>query len=112
MENLPLDRFLYLQENQNPARMPEITAFFDAYRMAVFQKDIEGFLALFDEDVRVFDMWAWRYAGLPAWREMATGWFTTLGTDRDVVTFDDIRIEATGEMAVASAFARFAAVSE
>jgi ketosteroid isomerase-like protein len=41
-----------------------------------------------------------------------TGWFANLGADRDVVTFDDIRIQQTGDMAVASAIARFAAVSE
>ena len=91
--------------------MNEISSVFEMYKTAVFQKDIEGLLTLFDENVRVFDMWAWSYDGLLSWREMVTGWFNSLGEDRDVVTFDDIRIQEFGEMAVASAFARFAAVS-
>jgi ketosteroid isomerase-like protein len=43
---------------------------------------------------------------------MVTGWFSSLGADRDLVTFDGMRIEESGEMGVISAFARFAAVSE
>jgi uncharacterized protein (TIGR02246 family) len=92
--------------------MSEINALFDTYKEAVYQKDIATFLSLFDEKVRVFDMWAWTYDGLPAWRETVTGWFSSLGTERDVVSFDDIRVQESGDMGVASAFVRFAAVSE
>jgi len=92
--------------------MQELQSLFDRYKQSVYQKDTESFLALFDENVRVFDMWAWTYDGLAAWRQMVTGWFAGLGADRDVVTFDDIRIQQSGEMAVASTIARFAAVSE
>lgn len=92
--------------------MQDIQSLFARYSAAVFQKDTAAFLALFDENVRVFDMWAWSYDGLPAWREMVTGWFANLGADRDVVMFDDMRIQESGDMAVASAIARFAAVSE
>ncbi|HEY4111738.1 YybH family protein [Puia sp.] len=92
--------------------MHDIKTLLESYKSAVFQKDVEALLALFDENVRVFDMWAWSYDGLPAWREMVTGWLGSLGTNRDVVTFDDILIKESGDLAVASAFARFAAVSE
>lgn len=92
--------------------MQDIQTVFARYSEAVFQKDTAAFLSLFDENVRVFDMWAWTYDGLPAWREMVTGWFANLGADRDVVMFDDLRIQQSGDMAVASAIARFAAVSE
>jgi ketosteroid isomerase-like protein len=92
--------------------MKDIQSLPEAYKNAVFQKDLEGFLALFDDNVRVFDMWAWSYEGLPAWRGMVNGWFSSLGADRDLVSFDGVRIEENGEMGVISAFARFAAVSE
>jgi uncharacterized protein (TIGR02246 family) len=92
--------------------MQELQSLFDRYTQAVYEKDAAAFLAIFDENVRVFDMWAWSYEGLAAWREMVTGWFANLGADRDVVTFGDIRIQQSGDMAVASAIARFAAVSE
>ncbi|HEY4334458.1 MAG TPA: nuclear transport factor 2 family protein [Puia sp.] len=92
--------------------MKDIQSLPSAYQKAVFEKDLEGFLALFDDNVRVFDMWAFDYEGLAAWRKMVTGWFSSLGADRDLVTFDGMRIEESGEMGVISAFARFAAVSE
>src|ERR1700755_1843530 len=92
--------------------MTGINALFDVYKKAVFEKDVDGFLALFADDVRVFDMWAWTYDGLSAWRGMVTGWFGSLGSDRDVVTFEDLRIVESGDMGLASAIARFAAVSE
>ena len=86
---------------------------FETYKNAVFQKDIEAFASVFDENVRIFDMWEqWAYEGLSAWREMAKGWFSSLGTDRDVVTFDDVQTEITGEMAVMTAIVKFTAVSE
>ena len=93
--------------------MKEIDSLIETYKNAVFQKDLETLASLFDEKVRVFDMWQrWSYDGLVAWREMVKGWFSSLGTDRDVIKFDDIQVQATGEMAIVSAFVRFTAVSE
>lgn len=92
--------------------MTEIQSLLETYKKAVFQKDVEAFASIFDEDVRIFDMWAWQYDGLASWREMAKGWFSSLGSERDVVEFSDVQIQASAEMAVVSAFARFGAVSE
>ena len=92
--------------------MAELISLFETYTNAVFQKDAEAFASIFDDDVRIFDMWKWAYDGLPAWREMAQEWFGSLGTERVVVTFDDIQVQATEEMGVASAFVRFAAITE
>ncbi len=83
------------------------------YKNAVFQKDLESFAFIFDEQVRVFDMWgSWSYDGLDAWREMAKAWFGSLGTDRDLVEFDDIQTESNGDLAIITAFVKFTAVSE
>ena len=83
-----------------------------AYSDTVYRKDEEGFCALFDEEVRIFDMWgAWSYEGLPAFRQMVTGWFGGLGADRDVVSFEDVDIYVAGEMGMVTAFVRFAAVN-
>jgi len=92
--------------------MKEIESLFETYKNAVLQKDVEAFVSIFDEGVRVFDMWEWTYEGLAPWREMAKGWFGSLVNERVVVTFDDVQVQTAGEMAVASAFARFAAISE
>lgn len=93
--------------------MTELDSLVETYQTAVFQKDLEAFASIFDEKVRVFDMWGrWDYDGLPAWREMAQGWFASLGSNRDVITFHDVQIEITGGMAVLTAIVRFTAVSE
>jgi len=92
--------------------MKEIESLFETYKKAVFEKDVEAFLSIFDAHVRIFDMWEWTYEGLIPWRKMVEGWFGSLVTERVVVTFDDVEVQATGDMAVASAFARFAAIAE
>lgn len=93
--------------------MTQLELLFETYKNAVFQKDVEAYASIFDENVCVFDMWEkWSYNGLADWKEMAKGWFGSLGKDRDLVTFSDIQIQSTDEMAVVSAFARFTAISE
>jgi len=89
------------------------TALFDFFSDAVYNKDVEAYLELYDEQVLVFDMWqAWSYEGLPAWRKMVEGWFSSLGSDRDRVTFRDKHVEVAGDMGFVTAIVRFAAVSE
>ena len=63
----------------------------DAYRDAVFAKDIEAFVRLYDTDVHAFDMWGeWSLRGIAAWRRMAEGWFGSLGDERVLVSFDAV----------------------
>src|SRR5450631_1052589 len=100
-------------KNKKIRTMKVLDSLFETYKKSVLEKDIKTFASIFDENVRVFDMWGrWTYDGLIAWREMAKNWFAMLGTEMDYITFDDIQIQATGEMAVASAFVRFTAISE
>ena len=88
-------------------------ALFDFFSDAVFAKDTEAYLELYDEQVLVFDMWQeWTYHGLPAWRKMVEGWFSSLGSNRDRVTFRDKHVEMAGDMGFVTAIVRFAAVSE
>lgn len=85
---------------------------FDAYKAAVLAKDVEAFVALFDRDVRVFDMWGqWSLDGIEAWRNMAAGWFSSLGSDRVVVEVEDVQMIVTDQLAAAHAFVRYKAVS-
>ena len=92
--------------------MKEMESLFETYKKAVYLKDLESFLSIYDEELRVFDMWGrWSYEGLAAWREMATDWFTSLGTERDVVTFEEINIQTSGDLAISTALMRFAAVA-
>lgn len=90
----------------------EPESLFQSFKDAVYEKELEAFASIYDEHVVVFDMWQqWSYNGLPAWREMAKGWFSSLGTDRDLVSFEDIQIHQSGELAIATAIVKFTAVS-
>jgi ketosteroid isomerase-like protein len=82
------------------------------YKAAVFAKDIDAFIALYDEDVLVFDMWGvWSYHGIASWRDMAARWFGSLGTERVIVDFSDVQTIAAEDLAVVHAFVKYKAVS-
>ena len=84
----------------------------DAYKAAVFARDVDAFIALYDQDVRVFDMWGeWSYQGAQAWRAMVTDWFSSLGAERVVVEFDDVRTVRAQDMAVTHAFVTYKGLS-
>ncbi len=86
---------------------------FASFSDAVWSKNVAAYLELYDERVLVFDMWQeWSYDGLPAWRKMVEGWFSSLGSDRDRVTFREQHVEMAGDMGYVTALVRFAAVSE
>lgn len=91
----------------------------DAYKDAVFAKDVNAFVTLydqdvrvFDQDVRVFDMWGrWSYDGKEAWLEMVTDWFGSLGTERVEVEFSDVQTTSAQDVAVAHAFVTYKGLS-
>jgi len=84
----------------------------DGYKSAVFSKDVDAFVALYDQDVRVFDMWGeWSYTGVEAWRGMVTNWFSSLDSERVVVAFDEVQVATTNELATASALITYKGVS-
>jgi uncharacterized protein (TIGR02246 family) len=92
--------------------MSEVESLLDAYRDAVDAKDVDAFVAIFADDVRVFDMWGtWSHDGIDAWREMAEGWFGSLGDERVRVDFDDVQTTVGEDVAVLSAFVTFAGLS-
>ena len=93
--------------------MKTFASLIEKYKTAVFEKDLETFASLYSDDIRVFDMWQqWSYDGLSPWKEMARGWFTDLGVNRDRLDFSDLQIDETPEMAVATAIVRFTNVTE
>jgi ketosteroid isomerase-like protein len=61
------------------------------YRAAVYAKDMDAFVALYDKDVRVFDLWdRWAYQGTDEWRGAAAAWFGSLGSGKVAVEFHAI----------------------
>ena len=87
-----------------------VTGMFDAYREAVYAKDVDAFVRLYHADVHVFDMWGeWSLQGIAAWRGMAEGWFGSLGDERVRVKFDDIESRVDESMAFGHATVTYSA---
>lgn len=84
----------------------------ESYESAVYTKDVVAFMRLYDPGVRVFDAWGvWSYEGSEAWQRAVEGWFTSLGTERVKVTFDDVQSTAARDMAMVSAIVTYAGLS-
>jgi ketosteroid isomerase-like protein len=84
----------------------------EAYKSAVYARDVGAFMRLYDPGVRVFDTWGvWSYEGSAAWQTAVEGWFTSLGTERVKVSFDDVKTSAGREFSIVSAIVTYAGVS-
>jgi ketosteroid isomerase-like protein len=84
----------------------------ESYKTAVLAKDVESFLALYHDEVHVFDLWgAWSLHGIEAWRSMAMEWFASLGDDRVIVEIDQVGSTCLGDLAIGHAFLTYTAVS-
>lgn len=84
----------------------------DAYKSAVSAKDAEALMRLYDPNTRVFDAWGvWSYEGSEAWRRAVEGWFSSLGSDRTVVSFDDTQVVVHGSFALVTTIAVYTGVS-
>ena len=82
------------------------------YAQSVRAKDVDRFVALYDDEVRVFDMWGrWSYDGAEAWRKMATEWFASLKSEQVAVVFEDVQTVVGDEVAVADAFVTYKGLS-
>jgi ketosteroid isomerase-like protein len=70
----------------------DVARILSTYESAVFKKEVQTFMHLYDPSVRVFDAWGvWLYEGADAWQRAVEGWFTSLGTERVKVTFEDVK---------------------
>jgi ketosteroid isomerase-like protein len=92
--------------------MESVEQVFAGYTAAVRAKDVDGFVALYAADVRIFDAWGrWSYDGADAWRGMAAEWFGSLGDEQVAVEFDDVETVTRDDLAVASAFVTYKGLS-
>lgn len=80
------------------------------YAAAAAAKDVEAFLALYADDVVLFDLWdVWSMRGLAAWRAAVTDWFGSLGDERLVVRAEAIESSLDGDLAVGHAILTYTA---
>ena len=83
-----------------------------AYQSAVLAKDVDAFVAIYAEDVQVFELWGTWVHDIASWREMAKGWFAFLGEQRSVVEAHDVRTQVSGDMALLTASLTYRAVDK
>jgi ketosteroid isomerase-like protein len=96
-----------MSKDHNP-----VTEAMDAYAAAVYAKDLEAFITLYADGVHVFDSWGqWQYDGIDAWREMAAGWFRSLGAERVEVGFNGVSSCVGDNVAFGSAAVTFSGIS-
>src|SRR5947209_7289733 len=63
------------QGGRRMAGQDSVEATLGAYKAAVYDKDVEAFVSLYDEAARTFDMWgSWSYEGTAAIRRLTTDW--------------------------------------
>lgn len=90
----------------------DIARILGIYESAVFKKDVEAFMRLYDPSVRVYDAWGvWSYEGSDAWQRAVEGWFTSLGTERVRVTFDEVQTWMGKDVSSVSAIVTYAGFS-
>lgn len=90
----------------------DVARILGVYAAAAYNKDVEAFMRLYDPKVRVFDAWGvWVYEGAAAWQRAVEGWFTSLGSERVRVSFDDVQALIGKEQSSVSAIVTYAAVT-
>jgi ketosteroid isomerase-like protein len=80
-----------------------------SYASAVYKRDAEAFVRLYDPAVRVFDAWGlWEHVGTEPWRLAVEGWFSSHADEKIKVTFMDTQCHGTPSHAFVSATGRYA----
>jgi ketosteroid isomerase-like protein len=89
-----------------------ITRILESYKSAVYAKDAGALIRLYDPKARVFDAWGvWSYEGAAAWQLAVEAWFTSLGTERVKVSFDDVQTAGDADFGALSAIVTYAGLS-
>ena len=84
----------------------------EIYKSAVYAKDVEAFMRLYDPKIRIFDTWGvWSYEGAASWQMAVEAWFTSLGAEKVSVSFDEIQTSGSPDFAVVSAIVTYAGLS-
>ena len=85
----------------------------DRYAQSVYNKDVEGFLSIYDPEVLIFDTWnAWMSTDINAVRSMATQWFDSLDKEKVRVEFTTVNVLHSAEQTVWIGELKFYGLSE
>ncbi|UAL47923.1 nuclear transport factor 2 family protein [Sutcliffiella horikoshii] len=84
------------------------------YKRAIYEKDVESFLAIYDKNVHIYDCWGkWESKGITLWRENVVNWFGGMREEGELlkVDFCDVTIEENMNLAFVHCAVTFAAYS-
>lgn len=92
--------------------LDEIHSFISRYESLVFEKDVDGVVSLYSDDVSVFETWgAWAYDGITSWRQSIHQWLTSLGDEKVRVSLTQVSLRGTSDLASVSALGLYSAIS-
>ena len=84
----------------------------EAYKSAIFEKNVDAFTQLYDSNARVFDTWnIWLFDNVNARLPVIDAWLGGLGSERVTVNFDNVLVTYGHDLAMVSAVGTYAAVS-
>ncbi|MDW0115925.1 nuclear transport factor 2 family protein [Sporosarcina thermotolerans] len=85
------------------------------YKTAVYEKDVEKFLSMYDREMHIYDCWGnWESKGISSWKQNVTEWFNGLSEDGVLlkVDFNDIVVEEDSYIAFVHCAITYAAHQE
>ncbi len=85
------------------------------YKRAIYEKDVEKFLSIYDADVHIYDCWGkWESKGISLWKENVTNWFASMREEGELLKVDvsDVTIEENTNLAFVNCAITFAAYNE
>ena len=86
--------------------------FFTIYKQSAWDKDTESMIALYHDNVVIFDMWTKGYqTGLTEWSSVIKDWLGSLGDERVNVIFEMIQIHEGNDVGFGSALIAYQAIS-
>ncbi len=76
-------------------------ALLERYANAVYNKDVESFISIYDNNVLVYDTWEeWIKKDVKEIKSMATEWFDSLGNEKVKVEFTEVRVLESADQIV------------
>lgn len=92
--------------------MERVEDFFSLYKQFAWEKNSDGMINLYDEQVIVFDMWTdEQNTGLTEWSRIIREWLGSLGEERVNVIFEEIKIQSNDTISFATSIVRYQAIS-
>jgi ketosteroid isomerase-like protein len=92
--------------------MKQLQDFFTIYKQSAWNKDTESMIALYHDNVVIFDMWNQGYqTGLTEWSNVIKGWLGSLGDEKVNVIFEMIEIHEGNDVGFGSALITYQAIS-